>query len=102
MAYLQAMTGTVVYVADPSATATFYQKVGFTVNKNEPDHVSVSLGDYWMDFHPEAKENIPEFQKEALLQPKGAGLFLYFRVSQIDNFYQELLGKGLVISGEPR
>ncbi len=102
MGHLQAMTSAVAYVDDPAKTADFYQKVGFTIDRNEPDHVSVSLGDYWMDFHPGSKEDKPEFQEEAVSTPKGIGLFLYFRVTEIDNFYQELLEKGLVTSSEPR
>lgn len=102
MAALQAMTGMVAYVANPSATADFYRKAGFTIDKHDADRVAVSLGDFWMDFHRGSAETKPEFALEANAPVKGAGLYLYFRVTQIDNFYQHLLEKGIVTSSEPR
>jgi len=99
---LEAAAGTVCYVADTTKTADFYQRLGFKINKAEPEHVSVSIGTFWMDFHPQDKEDKPEFQKEATLEPKGAGLFLYFRVADVDAYYQSLLDKNLKPSNEPK
>lgn len=99
---LEQMTGAVCYVKDTRATVAFYRKLGFTINKDEPDHVSVSLGKFWMDFHPQDKEDKPDFQQEATLEPKGAGLFLYFRVSDIDAYHQELVSKSIQPSSEPK
>lgn len=99
---LEQMTGIVCYVADTRRTVEFYRQLGFAIDKDEPDHVSASLGDFWMDFHPQDKEDKPEFQREAQLDPKGAGLFLYFRVTDVDAYYQELLSKNLKPSSEPR
>jgi catechol 2,3-dioxygenase-like lactoylglutathione lyase family enzyme len=98
---LDTVAGTVCYVKDTEKTADFYKKLGFTIDKIEPDHVSISLGNFWMDFHPQDKEDKPEFQKEAVLEPKGAGLFLYFKVSDVDGYYADLLNKGLEPSSEP-
>jgi len=55
-----------------------------------------------MDFHPQDKEDKPEFQREAVTEPKGAGLFLYIKVDDVDEFYQGVLAKGLKPSSEPR
>ena len=33
---------------------------------------------------------------------KGAGLFLYFEVDDVDEYYEDLLSKGLKPSSEPR
>ncbi len=71
-------SGTVCYVKDISLSSEFYKKLGFRVTQDDPDHLSVSAGDFWMDFHPQDKEDKPEFQKEAMLENKGAGLFLYY------------------------
>ena len=99
---LEQMTGAVCYVKDTRATVTFYRKLGFAIDKDEPDHVSVSLGEFWMDFHPQDKEDKPDFQKGATLEPKGAGLFLYFRVSDVDAYYQDVLSKNIQPSSEPK
>jgi len=47
-------------------------------------------------------EDKPAFKEEAKLKNKGAGLFLYFSVDNVDTFYKNLLAKGLKPSSEPR
>lgn len=99
---LEKMTGAVCYVRDTKATAAFYRLLGFAIDKEESDHISIHLGEFWMDFHPQDKEDKPDFQREATLEPKGAGIFLYFRVSDVDVYYKTLLEKGIEPSSEPR
>lgn len=99
---MENIAGIVAYVKDTAKTAEFYKALGFEFDKNEPDHVSIHLGDFWMDFHPQDKEDKPDFQKEAVLEPKGAGLFLYIKVNNVDEYYKEILSRGLKPSSEPR
>lgn len=99
---MKSVAGIVFYVKDTSKTADFYEKLGFTIDKREPDHLSVRLNWFWMDFHSQDKEDKPEFQKEATLEHKGAGLFLYISVDDVDEFYGGLIAKGLKPSSEPR
>ncbi len=99
---LESVAGAVCYVRDTSKTVKFYRQLGFTIDKDEPDHISVSLGGFWMDFHPQDKEDKPDFQQEAVLEPKGAGLFLYVRVRDVDAYYQSLVAQNLQPSSEPR
>ncbi|HTH71751.1 MAG TPA: VOC family protein [Candidatus Pristimantibacillus sp.] len=99
---LVSVSGIVFYAKDMAKTAEFYKTLGFRIDKNEPDHLSVGLNWFWMDFHPQDKEDKPDFQKEAVLEPKGAGLFVYVKVDDVDEFYQGLLAKGLKPSSEPR
>lgn len=99
---MKSIAGVVNYVKDIDKTAEFYEALGFIFTKHEPDHLSLRLNWFWIDFHPEDKENIPEFQKEALLEPKGGGTFLYISVDNVDEFYQGVLAKGLKPSSEPQ
>lgn len=99
---MQNVAGMVCYVKDTSETAAFYEALGFQFDKREPDHIAIHLNDFWLDFHPQDKEDIPDFQQEAQLEHKGGGLFLYIRVDDVDTFYQGLLAKGLRPSSEPR
>lgn len=96
------VAGIVAYVKDTVNTAAFYEKLGFTFDTRKPDHISVHLADFWLDFHPQDQEDKPEFQQEANLEPKGAGLFLYIKVENIDDFYQNLLTQNLTPSSQPR
>ncbi|MES2215777.1 MAG: VOC family protein [Patescibacteria group bacterium] len=99
---MKSISGIVCYVKDIKKTAQFYKKLGFTVEKDTPDHLSIRLNWFWIDFHPQDKEDKPEFQKEANLDHKGAGLFLYINVEDVDDFYKNLRAKKLKPSSKPR
>lgn len=98
---MKSVAGIVCYVKDINRTAKFYEALGFQFDKREPD-VSIRLNWFWIDFHPQDKEDKPEFQKEANLSNKGAGLFLYISVENVDDFYKGLLAKELKPSSKPR
>ena len=99
---MKSVAGIVSYVKDTAKTAEFYEALGFQFTKREPDHISVRLNWFWIDFHPQDKEAKPEFQKEANLENKGAGTFLYISVDDVDEFYKGLLAKRLKPTSEPR
>ena len=99
---MKSVSGIVCYVKDIQKTAKFYEDLGFLFDIREPDHVSVRLNWFWLDFHPQDKENKPEFQREANLENKGAGLFLYIGVEDVDEFHKGLTAKGYKPSSEPR
>lgn len=99
---LVSIAGIVCYVKNTKKTAKFYEAVGFKFDKREPNHVSVYLNWFWIDFHSQDKEDKPEFQKEANLKNKGAGQFLYIKVDNVDAFYKGLLKKKLKPSSKPR
>jgi catechol 2,3-dioxygenase-like lactoylglutathione lyase family enzyme len=99
---MKSIAGIVNYVADTKKTAEFYEALGFTITKREPDHLSIRLNWFWIDFHPQDKEDIPQFQKEALAENKGGGTFLYISVDDVDEFYQDVLAKGLKPSSDPQ
>ncbi len=96
------ISGIVAYVKDTKATAEFYEKLGFLFDKREPDHLSARLNWFWIDFHPEDKEDKPEFQVESDLTHKGAGQFLYIKVDNVDEFHKGLIDKGLKPDSEPK
>jgi hypothetical protein len=55
-----------------------------------------------MEFLLIEEETKPEFQQEANLSDKGAGIFIYISVENVDEFYNALLTKGLKPSSKPR
>ena len=99
---LVSVAGIVCYVKDTKKTAKFYKTLGFKFHKNTSDHLSIYLNWFWIDFHPQGKENKPDFQREANLKNKGAGQFLYIKVDNVDAFYKGLQKKGLRPSSAPR
>ncbi len=99
---MKSIAGAVFYVKDVEKTADFYEKLGFEFKKREPDYVSVKLNYYWMDFLPQDKEQKENFKEEALSPHKGAGMYTYISVENVDEAYKDLISKGLKPSSEPR
>jgi uncharacterized glyoxalase superfamily protein PhnB len=62
----------------------------------------VYLNWYRIDFVAIDKESKPDIQKEASLENKGAGIFLYFSVDNVDETYKEVLSMGLKPLSEPQ
>lgn len=103
MVKLGSISGIVAYVKDPAKTLKFYKDLGFMVYREEKERVTVRVNWFWIDFHAIAKEEAKtEFKKEANLEPKGAGEWLYVSVTDVDEFYQEVIKKGYKPSSEPR
>lgn len=99
---MRSIAGIVCYVKDMDKTTDFYEKLGFIITKRQPDHLSIRLNWFWMDFHPQDMKAKPEFQKEANLDNKGAGLFVYINVDSVDEFHEGLVAKGLKPSSQPQ
>ncbi|MBI2032558.1 MAG: VOC family protein [Candidatus Levybacteria bacterium] len=99
---IKSVSGIVCYVKDLNKSAKFYEALGFEIKKKDSDHIAVYSNWFWIDFIPADKENKPEFKKEAKLESKGAGLYLYLSVDDVDEFYKDLISKGLKPSSEPR
>lgn len=49
---MKSVSGIVCYVKDINKTAKFYEALGFKFDKREPDHISIRLNWFWIDFHP--------------------------------------------------
>lgn len=99
---MKSIAGIVCYVKDIDKTAKFYEALGFTFDIREPNHLSTRLNWFWIDFHPQDKENKPKFQEETNLDHKGVGMFLYISVDDVDEFYKGLLIKGLKPASKPQ
>jgi predicted lactoylglutathione lyase len=99
---MKSVSGIVSYVKDINVTADFYEALGFIVTERTTDKLSIRLNWFWIDFHPEDKEDKPEFQQEARAETKGAGTFLYVSVEDVDQFYENVKSKGLKSSSEPQ
>jgi catechol 2,3-dioxygenase-like lactoylglutathione lyase family enzyme len=99
---IKSVSGVSCYVKDLDKTAQFYETLGFEIKKRELNHITAYSNWFWIDFLAIDKEEKPEFQKEAHLDSKGAGLYLYLSVDNVDEFYNDLLSKGLKPKSEPR
>ena len=99
---MKSAAGIVCYVKDVDETAQFYEMLGFQLKTREPHRVTAYVNWFWIDFLSIDKEERPEFKEEATRENKGAGLFVYLSVENVDDAYNELLEKGLKPVCEPR
>ena len=86
------------FISDPGKTAEFYELIGFNVQKSD-DAVRVKMGDVTLAFMDENKVTIDQ---EAHSKPRGLGLYFYFEVEDVDDYYKSLSGKGVNPSSEPK
>lgn len=87
------------YIKNVGETAKFYGLLGFEVVKQTDTICIAKLGDFELHCHD---QNTVEFKEESKIEPKGAGVFIYTAVERIDEYYRNLLEKGLKPSSEPR
>jgi len=86
------------YVSDLNKTADFYQKLGFEIVKSTDNKIIAKLGDFELHCYDQSKV----FFKQDVDRFKGAGVFFYVYVDDVDAKYAELKNKGLQPSGEPK
>ncbi len=99
---LKAASGYACYVKDLDKTAAFYEKLGLEVKKRSSDRIIIYINWYRIDFVRQDTENKADIQKEAAIETKGAGVFLYFSVDDVDTAYTEALSLGLQPASEPQ
>ncbi|MDD2696615.1 MAG: VOC family protein [Candidatus Pacebacteria bacterium] len=86
------------YVSDLNKTASFYEKLGFEIVKKTDNSVVAKLGDFELRCYDQSKV----FFKQDVDRFKGAGVFIYISVDDVDKKHSELINKGLQPSGEPK
>lgn len=99
---IKSVSGFTCYVKDLKKTVDFYTMLGFDFKKQDKDFATGYMNWYSITFIPSDKEEKVEFQKEAHAEPKGAGIYIYVSVDDVDACYKELIAKGYAPSSEPR
>ena len=92
---IKSVSGITCYVKNLNKTVAFYETLGFETKKKDADHAALYSNWFWIDFLVIAKNERTEFIKGADLSNKGAGLFLYLSVDDVDEFHKTLLSNGL-------
>jgi catechol 2,3-dioxygenase-like lactoylglutathione lyase family enzyme len=89
---VNSISGLTCYVRDLARTAQFYETIGFRRGKEESDRVTFYVNWFFVTL-------VAQDQAEG--QTKGAGVFLYTKVDDVEDFHKALLSKGLKPDGEP-
>jgi catechol 2,3-dioxygenase-like lactoylglutathione lyase family enzyme len=95
------ISGITCYVKDLSKTAQFYESLGFRRGNEEPDRVTFYVNWFFVTFIAQDREDDAEPRKDAELPDKGAGLFVYVKVDDIEEFHKAVVAEGMKPDGEP-
>lgn len=91
---LKAINSILFYTANPEATADFYRKLGFEVGSRSGS-ITARIGGFELVF---VDKNKAEFTKEAQMEPKGTGVFVYVEVENVDEVHRTFVENGLFAS----
>ncbi len=89
------------YVKDLDKTADFYEALGLTVKERTPNRLIIYINWYRIDFVKVSDDDYPQFRNEAEAANRGAGIFLYFSVDDVDETYKEMVAAGIKPATEP-
>jgi catechol 2,3-dioxygenase-like lactoylglutathione lyase family enzyme len=89
---VNSISGISCHVQDLARAAEFYETIGFRRGKEEPDRITFYVNWFFVTLVA---------QEQTKAQPKGAGLFLYIKVDDVENFHKAVLSNGLKPAGEP-
>ena len=95
-AKLKALDSLLLYVSDVKRTAEFYKTLGFKQPKLGKNPAILKLKNFELHFHGKNEENKPEFRKEALSEPKGAGISIHVQVDDINKHKKLLESKNIL------
>lgn len=79
-------------------TAEFYEQLGFPMNVSN-NVGRVVFGDFRLAF---MNENTVVIETGSQDKPKGAGIFFYFEVENVDSFFDSLAQKDIKTTSEPK
>ncbi len=99
---IKSVSGLTYYVKDLKKTAKFYETLGFDLKNKDTDYITAYMNWFFIYFLLISKEKNPEFKKESRKANKGAGMYIYMSVDDVDAFYKYLKSKKIKPSTEPR
>ena len=89
---VNSIAGITSHVQDLARAAEFYETIGFRRGKEESDRVTFYVNWFFVTL-------VAGDPAEA--SAKGAGVFLYINVDDVEDFHEAVLSKGLKPAGEP-
>jgi catechol 2,3-dioxygenase-like lactoylglutathione lyase family enzyme len=90
---VNSISGITCQVKNLAKAATFYETIGFRRGKEESDRVTFYVNWFFVTLVAE-----DQTKKTAA---KGAGVFLYIKVDDVEGYHKAVLSKGLKPSGKP-
>jgi catechol 2,3-dioxygenase-like lactoylglutathione lyase family enzyme len=98
---VNSISGVSCYVDDLARTAEFYEAIGFRRGKEEPGRATFYVNWFFVTFIAQDQEEDEALCKEADQPAKGAGLYLYIKVDDVEDFHKSVLAAGMKPDSEP-
>jgi uncharacterized glyoxalase superfamily protein PhnB len=94
------ITNLTLWVQENKLSEKFYKKVGFSVERSDDEHTTVSLNGFMLDLVSMRDEQ--PFTRDSMAGDKGRGVYIYLCVDNVDATYQDFLSKGLQPYTQPK
>jgi catechol 2,3-dioxygenase-like lactoylglutathione lyase family enzyme len=88
---VNSISGITCQVKDLARSAEFYETIGFRRGKEEDDRATFYVNWFFVTL----------IAHEGDVPAKGAGVFLYIKVDDIEEFHRAVVSEGLKPAGEP-
>ena len=95
---VSSISGITCYVSHLARTAQFYETIGFRPGEQEADRLTFYVNWFFVTFVAQDGHS----GKEDDLTNKGAGLFTYVKVDDVDAYHKAVVSKGLSPESEPQ
>jgi catechol 2,3-dioxygenase-like lactoylglutathione lyase family enzyme len=99
---VNSISGLTCYVQDLARTGEFYEAIGFRRGKEEPGRATFYVNWFFVTFIAQDQEEDAELRKEVEQPGKGAGLHVYIKVDDVEDFHRAVLAAGMKPDGEPQ
>jgi uncharacterized glyoxalase superfamily protein PhnB len=94
------ITSLLLWVQENHISEKFYRKLGFVVKSSADDHSVISLDGFEITLVNMRDDE--EFAKDSLASDKGRGMYIYIKVSDINEIYKKIVKNGFKPATEPR
>lgn len=100
---MKSVAGIICLVSDLDRSVEFYKTLGFEFNKQNPGiSAHAYLNWFWIELLSKDKVITEEFKNDIAVSPKGAGQYIHINVENVDEFYKDIIAKGLKPLSEPK
>lgn len=99
---VNSISGLTCYVKDLARTAEFYETIGFRRGKVEDGRATFYVNWFFVTFIAQDQEDDAEWKREAKLKTNGSGVFLYFKMDDVEEFHKGALSAGMEPVNEPQ
>lgn len=100
---MKSVAGVICLVKNLDETKSFYETLGFEFKKQVPDvAITAYLGEFWIEFLLEDRVVTEAFKDDISIFPKGAGQYIHINVESVDEFYKQVIAKGLRPTSKPQ